>query len=170
MLAGVKCEVRRNNEFEITSQNLQKYHGIVLSPGPGVPKHAGQLMQVIQLATNIPVLGICLGHQAIGVHFGAVLEKAQRPMHGKLSFIKTSNHPMFYKTDVNGFEVVRYHSLVLKNIPAELEVTSRSTDDDEVMALAHKSLPFWGIQFHPEAALTQFGKQLLCNWVNHFAL
>ena len=169
-LAGAKCDVKRNDEIDISSTRLQKYRGIVLSPGPGVPQQAGQLMHVLQFAKDIPVLGICLGHQAIGIHFGAVLEKAKRPMHGKLSHITIHQHAMFKHTCPKGFDVVRYHSLVLRNVPDELEVTAQSIDDNEVMALAHKTLPVWGVQFHPEAALTQFGKQLVCNWVNHFAL
>jgi anthranilate synthase component 2 len=169
-VAGVECVVKRNNQIRPAEVKSDQYEALVLSPGPGMPSAAGQLMNVLDAAIGKPVLGVCLGHQAIGLYFGAVLEKSSRPMHGKISAITTTNHPMFYGINQSCIDVVRYHSLVLREIPNDMQVISRSKDDNEVMAIAHMSLPVWGIQFHPEAALTQFGNQLVENWVNHFSL
>lgn len=169
-LAGVKCDVKRNDEPSLTHDVLSKYDGIVLSPGPGIPQRAGKLMEIIAENFTKPILGICLGHQAIGVHFGAVLGKATQPMHGKISSVVHQHHPMFNGIKISNFDVVRYHSLALKSVPEHLEVISTAVKDAEIMAIAHKEFPVWGIQFHPEAALTQFGNQLISNWVNHFSL
>ena len=169
-VAGVPCEVKRNDEVAPSDLKSDQYKALVLSPGPGIPTRAGQLMNMLDASVGKPVLGICLGHQAIGMHFGAVLEKSVRPMHGKVSSITTSNHPMFYGIEQPSIEVVRYHSLVLRNLPDELQVIATSKDDFEVMAIAHQTLPVWGMQFHPEAALTRFGSRLVQNWANHFSL
>lgn len=169
-LAGVDCDVKRNDEGSLTQEVISIYDGIVLSPGPGVPQKAGKLMDIIAANFTKPILGICLGHQAIGVHFGAVLDKAIQPMHGKISSVIAHHHPMFNGIKVSNFDVVRYHSLVLKSVPEHLKVICTSIKEAEIMAVAHQDLPVWGIQFHPEAALTQFGHQLISNWVNHFSL
>lgn len=169
-LAGVQCEVKRNDESGLTYDAISEYDGIVLSPGPGIPQKAGKLMGIIAANFTKPILGICLGHQAIGVHFGAVLDKAVQPMHGKISSVVHHHHPMFKGIKESNFDVVRYHSLVLKSVPEQLEVICTSVKEAEIMAIAHQKYPVWGIQFHPEAALTQFGNRLISNWVNHFSL
>lgn len=169
-LAGVQCDVKRNDEPGLTQHSISEYDGIVLSPGPGIPQSAGKLMDILAANITKPTLGICLGHQAIGVHFGAVLDKAVQPMHGKISSVVYHHHPMFNGIKGSSFDVVRYHSLVLKSVPELLEVTCTTVKEAEIMAVAHQEFPVWGIQFHPEAALTQFGNQLISNWVNHFSL
>ncbi len=121
-------------------------------------------MQVIEhYHTRLPMLGICLGHQAIGEYFGANLQKAIKPMHGKLSKIQLKQD-LLYKGLPAQIEVVRYHSLVLNELPDCLQATSY-TNEGELMSLAHCSLPVWGIQYHPEAALTTEGLRILHNWV-----
>jgi anthranilate synthase component 2 len=169
-LAGVQCKVKRNDESGLTSDAISKYDGIVLSPGPGIPQRAGNLMDIIATNFTKPILGICLGHQAIGVHFGAVIDKAVQPMHGKISSVVYHHHPMFSGIQTDNFDVVRYHSLVLKSVPEQLEVICTSVKEAEVMAISHRQFPVWGIQFHPEAALTQYGNRIISNWVNHFSL
>lgn len=140
------------------------YKGVVLSPGPEVPRKAGKLMEYIHYYQNkLPMLGICLGHQAIGQYFGATLQKAIKPMHGKVSKLTRIPDQMFGNMPVS-FEVVRYHSLVLSALPNELIATAE-TSESELMAMRHRSLPIWGLQYHPEAALSQFGLDILKNWL-----
>jgi anthranilate synthase/aminodeoxychorismate synthase-like glutamine amidotransferase len=160
---GVQCRVVRN---DVPWQEIigHTYKGIVLSPGPGTPQEAGRLMQVIDYYHNkLPMLGICLGHQAIGQYFGASLHKAIKPMHGKISEIQLMPDLLHEQLPAQ-IEVVRYHSLVLKELPECLVATS-FTKDAEVMSLAHRTLPVRGIQYHPEAALTRDGLRILNNWV-----
>src|SRR5690606_34355277 len=113
---------------------------------------------------NSPIMGICLGQQAIGEFFGAELQRAKVPMHGKTSIIKHTNHLMF-KGIPESFTVMRYHSLILKNIPQVLEQTAASADG-ELMAFAHTQLRIWAMQFHPESVLTEFGLVLINNWLD----
>jgi anthranilate synthase/aminodeoxychorismate synthase-like glutamine amidotransferase len=170
MQLGVELEVLRNTEIDI--ENLQKkYLGIVLSPGPGEPKDAGQTLTILQKhSKSIPILGVCLGMQAIGIHFGAQLQKASYPMHGKVSEVSfNKEHPLFNKIKAP-FNVCRYHSLVLTNLEETNLQSLAETDEGEVMAIAHKIMPVWGVQFHPEAILTTQGMQLLDNWVSSFNL
>jgi anthranilate synthase/aminodeoxychorismate synthase-like glutamine amidotransferase len=159
---GLNTEVRRN-DVPLSKLFSEKYSGLVLSPGPGIPKNAGHLFSVLDYYSNkIPILGICLGHQAIAEYFRARLIKAQRPMHGKSSIISHNEKGIFQNLPAR-FSVVRYHSLVCENIVSPLEVTAIS-ESGEVMALRHKELPIYGLQFHPEAVLTQYGLELLRNW------
>ena len=161
---GQECCVIRNDKSlaEITKGD---YKGVILSPGPRSPKEAGNLMAVLAYFHNrLPILGICLGHQAIGDFFGWKVAKALRPMHGKISKISHKKNNLF-KGLPKEFNVVRYHSLVIKkekNIKSPLEITA-ITNENEVMAIEHSALPICGIQFHPEAALTQFGLEILDN-------
>ena len=156
------------NDVPLPEIRRETYQGIILSPGPGTPRQAGGLMQVIEhYANTLPMLGICLGHQALGEHFGAKLERAAKPMHGKVSHIKCLPDAVFAGLPAT-LEVVRYHSLVLQSLPATLETVAR-TAEGEIMAFRHKSLPIRGVQFHPEAALTQGGLKMRNNWLN-FAL
>ncbi len=162
---GVECKVFRNDHKfeEITSY---PYAGVVLSPGPEVPKKSGQLMKVLDhYKDKLPILGICLGHQAIGELFGEKLYKAKKPMHGKVCSISVEGDPLF-KALPKRFNVVRYNSLIIGNNTAHLRAIGFS-QDGEVMAIRHESLPIWGVQFHPEAAMTEHGLKLLKNWLDY---
>jgi anthranilate synthase/aminodeoxychorismate synthase-like glutamine amidotransferase len=166
--AGVTVDVRRNN---VLIEELEKQHfdGIVLSPGPGAPSQAGCMMHVIaQYHQRVPMLGVCLGHQAIGQFFGASVVRAARPMHGKVSEIRcVVDDPLF--TDLpRQLTVTRYHSLTLNDLPPVLLPLAYTNDEhNELMALRHRTLPLYGVQFHPEALLTTEGLALLRNWVNY---
>jgi anthranilate synthase component 2 len=164
MRLGVQCKVLRNNT-PLSSIKEDSYAGIVLSPGPGTPEQANNLMEVVDhYHDKLPILGICLGHQALGQYFGATLQKADKPMHGKLSEIITSKSFLFDGLP-SPMQVVRYHSLILKDIPEQLVATS-TTHDGEIMSFTHRYLPIGGMQFHPEAALTTYGLKMLENWVS----
>jgi anthranilate synthase/aminodeoxychorismate synthase-like glutamine amidotransferase len=168
--SGAQVEVMRNDEVEVNSIS-QKYTGIILSPGPGEPKDAGRLMEVIDRYHNtLPMFGVCLGMQALGEYFGAKLEQANYPMHGKVSTLRYDDeHPMFAHTH-KPLDVCRYHSLLLSGIEkTDLEITAQ-TNANEPMAIAHRSLPIWAVQYHPEAILTQQGFTLLNNWLSCFYL
>lgn len=154
--------VRSNKLNEL--ENISQFKGIVVSPGPGVPEDFPEMMQVLQeQLTKVPVLGICLGFQAIGILHGALLTRAQKPMHGKISTVQNSPHEMFKHIPENQ-QVCRYHSLVLEQIKPPLLVTAETVDGIP-MALAHEKLPIWGVQYHPEAILTHYGKQFIENWL-----
>ena len=160
----LEVEVIRNDE-SVDDLLSEKYKGVVLSPGPGIPQNAGNLMKALDYYhEKIPVLGICLGHQAIAKFFNGSIEKAQIPMHGKLSLICHENDAIF-KNIPESFNVVRYHSLVCNNLPKNLDVIAQ-TGIGENMALKHKELPIYGLQFHPEAVLTEYGLEILGNWKN----
>lgn len=162
---GVQCTLVRNDEATIKDLKQLDIKGIIISPGPKKPKDAGILMDVIHEYYNkVPILGICLGHQALGEYFGATLVKSSKPYHGKESVITHTNHKM-YENIPKELSVCRYHSLVLKNIPDIIDVTAK-TSDNTTMSIAHKTLPLWGIQFHPEAILTQSGLTIIKNWLN----
>lgn len=144
-----------------------EFTSIIISPGPKTPKEAGITMQVIErFHQTKPILGICLGHQAIGEYFGAKLIKANKPMHGKTSTVTHNGHWLF-KGLPNSFDVMRYHSLVLEgNLPENLRMLAE-TNDRTLMAISHIDLPLVGMQFHPESVLTKDGLQLLANWFEH---
>lgn len=140
--------------------------GVVISPGPKSPKDCGNCKEIVEkLAGKVPILGICLGHQIIGHVFGAEVEKGERPMHGKVSTISTNQKGLFAGVPKT-YEVTRYHSLVVKseNFPTALEVDA-CTEDGVIMGLHHREFPIYGVQFHPEAVLTQYGHELLENFV-----
>ncbi|GAB3885445.1 anthranilate synthase component II [Spirosoma agri] len=163
--AGATCHVVRNNEpmDRLTKTTVA---GVVLSPGPGTPQQAGRLMEVIaHYHQQLPMLGVCLGHQAIGEFFGATLGPAARPMHGKVSEIRVQTDDRLFRNLPRQFAVTRYHSLVLRDLPDTLIATA-VTGQHELMAMRHRTLPIWGVQFHPEAALTAFGVPILSNWIN----
>ncbi len=160
---GSEVVVRRN-DTDFDEWKRLNPTAVLISPGPGTPQAAGAMPRALDyFAEQKPVLGVCLGHQAIGVHFGAVLRKAAQPMHGKISTL-TADDPVLFGGMPKRFKVVRYHSLVLDNLPPCL-VGTAYTDNGELMALRHRRLPIWGVQFHPEAALTEYGLQLLSNWL-----
>lgn len=139
---------------------------LVISPGPGNPDNSGLSLDCLTyFKTKIPILGICLGHQCIASHFGATIDKAQKILHGKTSQVHFTADPIFNNIS-NPFEATRYHSLAIKEntLPSCLKVIARSQDD--IMAIKHKTLPIYGFQFHPEAYLTQYGQQLINNFLN----
>lgn len=162
---GSHCEIFRNNvPMRVFTQN--NYQAVVLSPGPATPRQAGNLMEIIEYYhKKLPILGICLGHQAIGEFFGATLTHAHKPMHGKLSEIITQPSLLF-KDLPSSFKVVRYHSLILKNPASNLKTIATTHDQhQEIMALEHSHLPIFGVQFHPEAILCEYGLEILQNWL-----
>jgi anthranilate synthase component 2 len=165
---GVNCTVLRNQE-ETLAEQATRAKAIIISPGPETPKKAGLLLQVLALELiRKPMLGICLGHQALGQLTGAKLVKAAKPMHGKLSEIHCDDPVMFREIPAR-HQVVRYHSLILENLPAEWRVTAR-TESGEIMAMRHAVLPLWGVQYHPEAWLTAHGLRLLQNFAETYQL
>ncbi|MEK4441853.1 MULTISPECIES: anthranilate synthase component II [Niallia] len=165
---GEEIKVVRNDEITVEEIRTLNPHGIVLSPGPGRPENAGILIELIQsLYQEYPILGICLGHQAIGYAFGSEIVKAVNVMHGKTSTLRVTGHPFFHAME-EPIEVMRYHSLVIKKgtLTKEFEVLASSTDDHEIMAIKHKDYPLYGYQFHPESIGTESGKQFLQNFIN----
>ena len=165
---GVTCHVLRNN-VPLATITEQQYEAVVLSPGPESPYKAGVLMKVLDYYVGkLPILGICLGYQAIGLHFGCDLVKANKPMHGKISKIFCEPSILFNQLPQQ-FDIVRYHSLILENITNDFRVTAQ-TKEAEVMAIEHLHYPIQGVQFHPEAALTQYGLDILNNWVKVYNL
>ena len=162
---GTEVTVLRNDQFQL--DDLEAYHKIILSPGPGIPCEAGLLMDVIRhYANRKPILGVCLGHQAIGEVFGARLENLSDVFHGVATPCRiVSDDPIFSGLPTN-ITVGRYHSWVVSRngLPDCLEVTAVS-DEGQIMALKHKTLNVRGIQFHPESVLTPDGKKMLRNWL-----
>lgn len=162
---GTDCQVIRNNELTFEQFCALEFDGLVLSPGPKRPSDAGLLMPLIDyFHDKKPILGICLGHQAIGEYFGATLSNSPIPMHGKTSTIHHQHHPLFGGVPAS-YSVMRYHSLQLENLSATPLAVIAKTDTNEVMAIAHQYLPIFGVQFHPESILTEHGIALLENWV-----
>ena len=160
---GIVCKVFRNNAslYEIKKFN---YDAIVLSPGPGRPENSGSLMEVIdEYHSKLPILGICLGHQALGQYFGAEIVKAEKPMHGKVASIKLFD-ALLFKGLPSEISVVRYHSLMLSDLSPCLEMVAESITGT-IMAIKHKSLSIYGLQFHPEAIMTEYGLEMLGNWL-----
>lgn len=158
-----ECKVIRNDELSIEEIKQLEFDNIVISPGPCSPKESGVCMDVLnEFYSEKPILGVCLGHQAIGEYFDALLTKANKPMHGKTSEIIITNHPIFNDLS-NTITVMRYHSLILKDVKPPLEIIAK-TKEDEVMAIAHNSLPIVGLQFHPESILSPTGLKILDNW------
>jgi len=159
--------VARNDRFDPKEVVRKKPRAIVISPGPGRPEDAGRSIEMIAAAeeAGLPLLGVCLGHQALGALHGAVVQRAPAPRHGKTSAVRHEGAGLFAGLS-NPFEAGRYHSLVVREegLPPDLAVTARS-DDGLVMSLAHRSKPAWGVQFHPESVLTPEGEKLLANFL-----
>lgn len=165
--AGADCVVHRNST-PLNRLTDQAYDAVVLSPGPGTPSEAGCLMDVVhQYHNRLPILGVCLGQQAIGQYFGATLVKSPKPMHGKVSTIRVDTTDPLFRGIPEQIRVTRYHSLTLTDLPPELITTALCVSDgpDEVMAIRHQTWPVWGVQFHPEAVLTESGLALLRNFI-----
>jgi len=164
---GVDVIVRRNDEIGVKDiERIENLDAIVISPGPCTPNEAGISVETIKTYRGkFPILGVCLGHQSIGAAFGAKIVKAKCLMHGKTSEI-FHNQKGIFEGIPSPFKAVRYHSLVIdeKTLPENIGITARS-DDNEIMAIEHKNYPIWGVQFHPESVLTDYGKKLLENFL-----
>ena len=163
---GADVEVARNDEIDLAGIESLAPSGIVISPGPCAPEQAGISIAVIQnLAVRVPILGICLGHQAIGQAFGGKVVRARQVMHGKTSTVRHDGCGIFAGVP-DGFVATRYHSLVVDrhSMPACLSVTAQA-EDGEIMGLRHRDLPVEGVQFHPEALLTEHGHKMLQNFI-----
>jgi len=162
---GAECTVVRNDE--VTAEVADSYDGILISPGPGTPEAAGVSIAMIKRCAEIskPLLGVCLGHQAIGVAFGATVSRAPELLHGKISVVSHNNSGVLSEIPTP-FVATRYHSLAIeeKTLPHELEVTGRS-ESGVVMSIRHATLPIHGVQFHPESVMTEHGYQMLGKWL-----
>jgi anthranilate synthase component 2 len=168
-LRGLEVEVQvfRNDRFTLDELNDPAISGIVISPGPGTPETAGLSMDVIkEFSGERPILGVCLGHQAIAASFGGKIVQAKKIMHGKTSLV-TADGKCVFKKITKPFNAMRYHSLAVsrQDLPECLEITAEA-DDGEIMGLRHRTHPTEGIQFHPESIMTPTGKRLLRNFVN----
>ena len=171
---GAETEVMRNDvvsEEELPAL-LQKYDAVLISPGPGTPASAGLSIPTVKLAlaTDKPVFGVCLGHQAIAEAMGATVESAPELMHGKTSQVNHQNSPIFEGLP-QGFTATRYHSLavVRETVPEDLEITGQ-TESGVIMSLQHRSKPIFGVQFHPESVMTEGGYLMLANWLESLGL
>ncbi|MCQ2969764.1 MAG: aminodeoxychorismate/anthranilate synthase component II, partial [Clostridium sp.] len=159
--------IYRNDKITIDDIENMNINGIVISPGPKDPRQAGISLEILErFKGKLPILGICLGHQCIGHHFGAKIVKGKVPMHGKISEVVHNNEHIF-KDIKNPLKVTRYHSLEIENnsISAELEIICK-TEDEVIMAVKHKAYPIYGVQFHPEAELTEEGHKILKNFID----
>jgi len=162
-----ECLVRRNDEIDPALVGELGVDGVLLSPGPGTPEAAGVTIPMVMAATSagLPVFGVCLGHQAIGVAFGATVDRAPELLHGKTSVVHHDGAGVLADLP-RPFIATRYHSLAVQEstLPAEIEVTAR-TESGVVMAMRHRTLPIEGVQFHPESVLTQGGHLMLARWL-----
>jgi para-aminobenzoate synthetase component 2 len=161
---GVDVDVRRNDE--VTVAEARAYDGILLSPGPGTPEDAGVCMEVVrELSGVVPILGVCLGHQAIAAVYGGVVDRAPELLHGKTSLVEHHGEGVLAGLP-QPFTATRYHSLAVRpdSVPDVLEVTG-TTETGVIMAVRHRELDVEGVQFHPESVLTEGGHQLLANWL-----
>jgi para-aminobenzoate synthetase component 2 len=162
---GAECTVVRNDA--IAAEQALKYDGVLISPGPGTPEKAGISVEMIKYCAqhSIPLFGVCLGHQAIGVAFGATVSRAPELLHGKTSLVYHQQEGVL--ADIpSPFTATRYHSLCVEkdSVPETLRITG-STDSGLVMSIEHTTLPIQGVQFHPESVLTEHGHQMLANWL-----
>jgi len=166
---GAEVCVMRNDAVTVGEIAAAHPHRLVISPGPGRPERAGVTMDVIrELGGATPLLGVCLGHQAIGAVFGGRVVRAAAPMHGKTSTIEHDGRGVFQGID-GPFVASRYHSLIVADadFPAELQVSARTLDDGAIMGLRHRTRPIHGVQFHPESILTGAGQRILRNFLDN---
>jgi anthranilate synthase/aminodeoxychorismate synthase-like glutamine amidotransferase len=165
---GAEIRVRRNDAVSLGDVQAMQPAQILISPGPGRPEDAGITRDVIRrFGPTIPILGVCLGHQAIGVVYGGTVSRAATPMHGKTSTVVHDGRGVF--AGLSGpMQAGRYHSLVIApdSVPPELEVAARTSDDGTIMAVRHRRYPVHGVQFHPESVLTDDGRRLLKNFLD----
>ena len=165
---GAPPVVRRNDQVSLEEIDAMRPERIVISPGPGRPEDAGVSVEVIKrLGQRVPVLGVCLGHQGIGIAFGGSVVRAGELMHGKTSSVHHDGSGVFRGIS-QPFSAGRYHSLVISNehVPNELEVAARTREDGTIMAVRHRSYPVHGVQFHPESVLTDEGRVILRNFLD----
>jgi para-aminobenzoate synthetase component 2 len=162
---GAEVVVKRNDE--VNAESINGFDGVLLSPGPGTPEDAGACIEIVNAAIEKqkPLLGVCLGHQAIGAALGGKVSRAPELLHGKTSQVQHKNEGVF-KDLKSPFRATRYHSLAIEtpSVPEELIVTA-TTESGVIMGVKHKSAPTEGVQFHPESVLTEGGHQLLANWL-----
>jgi para-aminobenzoate synthetase component 2 len=162
---GAEVVVKRNDE--VNAESINGFDGVLLSPGPGTPEDAGACIEIVNAAIEKqkPLLGVCLGHQAIGAALGGTVSRAPELLHGKTSQVQHKNEGVF-KDLKSPFRATRYHSLAIEtpSVPEELVVTA-TTESGVIMGVKHKSAPIEGVQFHPESVLTEGGHQLLANWL-----
>ena len=164
---GAALRVRRNDQVTLDEIAAMAPEQIVISPGPGRPEDAGITCDVIRrFGPTTPLLGVCLGHQAIGVVYGGTVCRAQAPMHGKTSMVVHDGKGVFSGLTAP-FEAGRYHSLIISNgnVPNELEVAARTKEDNTIMGVRHRTYPVHGVQFHPESVLTDEGRRILRNFL-----
>jgi anthranilate synthase/aminodeoxychorismate synthase-like glutamine amidotransferase len=164
---GATIVVRRNDEATIDQLRTLTHSRVVISPGPGRPEQAGVTLDVIkEFGPRMPLLGVCLGHQAIGLAFGGEVIRAPQPVHGKTSTVDHDGQGVFAGL-ATSFLAGRYHSLIVseKTLPGELQVGARTQEDGLVMGLRHRSMPIHGVQFHPESVLTNEGRRILRNFL-----
>ncbi len=163
---GEEILVKRNDQISLKEIEALSPRGIIISPGPKAPEDAGMSVEIVQKFSNrIPILGVCLGHQVIGRACGAKIVRGAKPMHGKVTPVRHTGKRIFQNLP-NGFLVTRYHSLVISEdeLPSNLEIDARA-EDGAIMAISRKDAPVYGIQFHPEAVLTQYGHEMLGNFI-----
>ncbi len=163
---GGVCTVRRNDAIDVAAALAMAPEAIVLSPGPCTPNEAGICLELIEAAAGrVPILGVCLGHQAIGQVFGGVVKRAPLPMHGKVAGVEHAGTDIFAGLP-SPFQAARYHSLIVEreSLPAELEVTAWSADG-LIMGLRHRAMPVFGVQFHPESIASERGADILANFL-----
>jgi para-aminobenzoate synthetase component 2 len=162
---GTEVVVKRNDE--VNANSINDFDGVLLSPGPGTPEDAGACIEIVNAAIEkqMPLLGVCLGHQAIGAALGGKVSRAPELLHGKTSQVQHKNEGVF-KDLKSPFRATRYHSLAIENpnFPNDLTITA-TTESGVIMGVKHKTAPIEGVQFHPESVLTEGGHQLLANWL-----
>jgi para-aminobenzoate synthetase component 2 len=162
---GAEVVVKRNDE--VNANSINEFDGVLLSPGPGTPEDAGACIEIVNAAIEKqkPLLGVCLGHQAIGSALGGKVSRAPELLHGKTSQVQHKNEGVF-KDLKSPFRATRYHSLAIENsnFPNDLTITA-TTESGVIMGVKHKTAPIEGVQFHPESVLTEHGHQLLSNWL-----
>ena len=165
---GAEIRVRRNDEVTLDEVAAMQPSQILISPGPGRPEDAGVTMDVIRrFGATTPLLGVCLGHQAIGMVYGGVVCRATAPMHGKTSTVEHDGKGVFSGI-ASPIQAGRYHSLIIASdsVPADLEVSARTTEDGTIMGVRHRKVPVHGVQFHPESVLTEAGMHMLRNFLD----
>lgn len=163
---GIKdIDIVKNDKIDLSK--IDQYDKILLSPGPGIPSEAGKLIEVIkQYATTKDILGVCLGHQALGEYFGMQLKRLKEPLHGIASPIYLQHHDYLFDNVQNYSSIGHYHSWVIDSPTSDLIITAKDQDGN-IMAFKHKSYNVRGVQFHPESVLTEEGKQMISNWIKN---
>ncbi|HTS91820.1 MAG TPA: aminodeoxychorismate/anthranilate synthase component II [Stellaceae bacterium] len=164
---GAEVTVRRNDKISVADALGMRPEGIVISPGPSDPDHAGICLDLVRASGDTPLLGVCLGHQAVGQAFGGKIVRAPAPMHGKLSRIQHNGTGVFKGFNRGPFQATRYHSLVVErqSMPACLSINAE-TEDGVVMGVMHRERPIHGVQFHPESIASESGHALLANFID----